>query len=40
MGSTSFGSAIPANLMIGSAMPQKIEINRAGPGRVRDDGRA
>lgn len=39
MGSTSFGSVNPAN-PIGPTMPQNIEINRASPGRVRDDGRA
>jgi hypothetical protein len=34
MGSTSFGNAVPANL-IGPALPQHIEINRAGWSRVR-----
>jgi hypothetical protein len=39
MGSTTFGNVTPA-IMIGPAMPQNIKINRAGPGRVRDGGRA
>jgi hypothetical protein len=39
MGSTTFGNVIPA-IMIGPAMPQNIEINRAGMGRVRGDSRA
>jgi hypothetical protein len=37
MGSTTFGNVTPA-IMIGLAMPQNI--NRAGLGRVRGDGRA
>jgi hypothetical protein len=39
MGSTTFGNVTPA-IMTGPAMPQNIKINRAGPGRVRGDGRA
>jgi hypothetical protein len=39
MGSTTFGNVTPA-IMTGPAMPQDIKINRAGPGRVRSDGRA
>jgi hypothetical protein len=39
MGSTTFGSVTPA-ILTGLAMPQNIKINRAGPGRVRSDGRA
>ena len=38
MGSTTFGNVTPA-IMIGLAMPQNIKINRAGPGRVGNDGR-
>jgi hypothetical protein len=33
MGSSTFGNVTPA--MIGLAMPQNININRAGLGRVR-----
>jgi hypothetical protein len=39
MGSTTFGNVTPA-IMIGLAMPQNIQINRAGLGRVRGDSRA
>jgi hypothetical protein len=39
MGSTTFGNVTPAT-MTGRALPQNIEINRAGPGRVRSDGGA
>jgi hypothetical protein len=39
MGSTTLGNVTPA-IMIGPAMPQNIEINRAGMGRVRGDSRA
>jgi hypothetical protein len=38
MGSIRFGIADPM-ATIGPALPQDIEINRAGPGRVRSDGR-
>jgi hypothetical protein len=34
MGSTTFGNATPA-IVIGSALPQDIKINRAGFRRVR-----
>ena len=39
MGSTTFGNVIPA-IMIGLALPQDIEIGRAGSCRVRVGGRA
>jgi hypothetical protein len=39
MGSTTFGNVTPA-IVIGSALPQDIKINRAGFRRVRGDGRA
>jgi hypothetical protein len=39
MGSTPYGNANPMTL-IGLALPQDIEINRAGYVRVRGDGRA
>jgi hypothetical protein len=39
MGSTTFGNVTPA-IVIGSALPQNIKIDRAGLGRVRGDGRA
>jgi hypothetical protein len=39
MGSTPYGIARPVTT-IGPALPQDIEINRAGHGRVRGDGRA
>ena len=39
MGSTRYGNANPMTL-IGLALPQDIEINRAGYVRVRGDGRA
>jgi hypothetical protein len=37
MGSTPYGIACPI-ATIGPALPQDIEINRAGRGRVRGDG--
>ena len=39
MGSTPYGNANPMTL-IGTALPQDIEISRAGYGRVRGDGHA
>jgi hypothetical protein len=39
MGSTPYGIARPVTT-IGSALPQDIEINRAGSCRVRGDGHA
>jgi hypothetical protein len=38
MGSSTFGDVTPA-IMTGLALPPDIKINRAGPGRVRSDGR-
>jgi len=38
MGSTPYGNANPMTL-IGLALPQDIEIDRDGYGRVRGDGR-